>query len=465
MPRIMRNIITLAALTLVAIPAAIADTIPKAVYQKIDKEYMDAIVRVSYSIEITNQNTGETSRRASYTSGTLVSEDGLLIAYGHMALENRMPVNIKVIVGYDDEEEEYDATLLKKPDDININFLQIENDDNRKFPYIRFKNIDGLELGDQLLTVGLLNQNFDYAKAIQTRRIGAVLQEPRLTYALDSTVTFGFIGGPVFGTSGDPIGVVGFDLSSNEGGDIYTRSGYPLLYHTGLFEKYIKNPPSEEDVEAQEDDAYLGVFTQPLTKDFAEYWGLPDEGGVIVSTVISGSPAHAAGFNSGDVITKFGDNPVTAKQDQDVVAFTKMVRESELETPLPILFYRDGKQQELKLTLTTRPTAGKDANEFEDDVFGITARELTTDARIALNLSDEVQGVIIRAVKSGSPASLGRLRRNYVIQAIGDYRIANLEDFQNAITELKESKPAEIPVFCRVGANTAFFRMQPRWTN
>ena len=118
---------------------------------------------------------------------------------------------------------------------------------------------------------------------------------------------------------------------------------------------------------------------------------------------------------------------------------------------------------ELKLTLANRPTAGKDASEFEDEIFGITARELTTDVRIQLNFGDEVQGVIIRAIKSGSPASLARLRRNYVIQAIGEIPVRNLDDFKKAIEQIVAAKPQEIPVFCRVGANTAFFRMRPRW--
>lgn len=456
---------SIVACTLLVSSLASADSIDKSVYQSIEEDYMDALCRISYTIEIRNTRDGETNLRASYTTGIIVSEDGLLLAYGHMSLENREPTNIKVTVGTGDDEEEYDAVVLNKPKDINVIFLQIKPDEEVKFPYVDFKQDSTIELGDPLLTVGLLNQNFDYSKAIQTRRIGAVLTEPRQTYALDSTVAFGFIGGPVFNAAGDAVGVVGFDLSSNEGGDIYTRSGYPLLYQTDLFAKYIENPPGEEDLNADQDNAYLGVFTQPLTEEYARYWELPDDGGVIVSTVISGSPAHKAGFKSGDVITLFGDSPVTAKQDQDVVAFTKMVRESTLNQPLPIRFYRDGKEMELALTLTKRPTAGRDANEFEDTVFGITARELTTDVRIALNLSDVEQGVIVRAVKSGSPASLARLRPNYVIQAIGDKPITNLEDFEAVVAELSESKPTEISVFCRVGANTAFFRMQPRWNN
>ena len=103
------------------------------------------------------------------------------------------------------------------------------------------------------------------------------------------------------------------------------------------------------------------------------------------------------------------------------------------------------------------------AAEFEDTVFGITARELTTDVKIALNLADDVEGVIILRIKSGSDASLARLRRNYVIQRMGDIPVRTLEDFRNAIETLSKEKPQEIPVFCRVGPNTAFFRIKPRW--
>ena len=468
MIRVSRNF--LVALTVavasVMFSSTYADGISKDIYQKVDSKYSDALCKISYAVEITSTSTGEKSRRSSYTLGIIVSEDGLMMAHGHMVLENRKPLNIKVTVGTGDEEEEYDAKYLIKPDDVNVTFLQLlPEDEDVQFPFLKFDTKYELALGDPFLITGLLNPNFDYAKSIQMRRVGAVLTDPRLTYAVDQSISFGFMGGPVFNDQGTPVGVIGFDLSRNEGGEIYTRSGYPILFQASLYQSYIDNPPSEEEANSDKNAAYLGVYTQPLTEDFAAYWKLPDDGGVIVSTVISGSPAYKAGFRSGDVISKFNDEMVTAKQDQDVVSFTKMVRESPINEPLPIEFYRDGKPMELRLTLTTRPTERRDADKFEDTIFGITARELTTDVRIQLNLGDEVEGVIISAVKSGSSASLARLRRNYVILAIGDVPVRNLTDFQQVVATLAKSKPTEIAVFCRVGASTAFFRMQPRWNN
>jgi len=443
-----------------------AQEIEQKIYQKTTDDFMPAICKVNYAMEIRNNQSGEMTRRNATAIGLIVSESGIVMTHGHMHLDNRKPLSIKIKIGSGDDEKEYEAVALKKPDDVNIFFLQIESDDeDEKFPYLTFKADETSKIGEPLLSVGLLGPALDYEPGIQAHRIGAIIDDPRLTYCLDRPISFGYIGGPAINQAGDIVGVLGFELTSAEGGDIYTRSGQPMMFQTDLFKKYIDTPPSKESLNGDSDDAWLGVFTQPLTEDFAEYWDLPNEGGVIVSTVIAGSPAQRSGLKSGDVIMSFNERRVTAKQPQDINAFTKMVRESPLEEPLPLKLYREGKPVDIALTLTKRPKAGKDANEFEDKIFGITARELTTDVRIGLNLADDVEGVIIRAVKSGSPAAVGRLRPNFIVMQFGGHEVKNLEDFQAAVDAVSKEKPEEITVFCRVGANTAFFRMQPRWND
>jgi S1-C subfamily serine protease len=442
-----------------------AQDIEQQIYQKTMDDFMPAICKVSYAMEIRNNNSGEMTRRNATAIGLIVSEDGIIMTHGHMHLDNRKPLSIKIKIGQGDDEKEYEAVALKKPDDINVFFLQIETDEDIKFPYLKFDADGAAKIGEPLLSVGLLGPSLDYEAALQAQRVGAILEDPRLTYCLDRPISFGYIGGPAINQTGDIVGVLGFELSNNEGGDIYNRSGQPMMFQAGLFQKYIDSPPSKESLSGDNDDAWLGVYTQPLTDDFAEYWDLPNDGGVIISTVIAGSPAQRSGLRSGDVMTLFNDHEITAKQPQDISVFTKMVRESPLDQPLSLTLYRDGKIMDMALTLTKRPTAGADAAEFEDKIFGITARELTTDVRIGLNLADDVQGVIIRTVKSGSAAAVARLRPNYVVMSFGGIAISNLEDFQNAVQTISKEKPEEITVFCRVGANTAFFRMQPRWND
>ena len=450
---------------------ALADDVPpllepdgfsRAGIQEVYKTLTPAMCVLRYSLEITNPSTGEVNRRAGHSLGLIVAPDGLILAHGHLLLENRRPKNIKVTLG-DDRDTEYNAVILKKPDDINVTFFRIETGEALDLPYVHFTEDTELELGESVLLFGLLRESLDYARGLQMRRIGAILEEPRKTYVLDSSTAFGYVGGPVISAAGEVVGVLGFDLSTAEGGDIYTRSGHPLVYQSALFRKYIESPPGEEAMAAAKVDAWLGVFTQPLTDNLAKYWGLRQEGGIVVSTVLPGSPADRSGFRTGDVIVNFDGNVVKAKQDQDVAAFTKMVRESPLEEPLSVEFFRDGESMAIRLTLLPRPKSGRDAREIEDDLFGLTLRELTTDARIAMNLSEDVEGLIVRRVKSGSPASLAGLRPGFIVITVAGKPVRNIEEYTQAIEAEAEAKPREIRVFCRVGASTAFFRIQPRW--
>ena len=440
----------------------VSDGLSRAVMADAYGRVTPAICVLTYTIEITNTSTGESSKRDRDALGLIVSRDGLVMTHGHMSIENREPFNIRAKIGEGKKQKEYEAVLLKKPEDINVCFLRIK--DAGPFPFVTFGNADAPRLAEPVFAIGILADIFDYARSIQTRRVGAILREPRDTYCIDEPITFGFVGGPVMNAQGALAGVLGFELASNEGGEIYTRSGHPLIFQSSIFRKYIDNPPGEEELNEEADDAYFGVFTQPLTDDLSEYWGLKEVNGIVVSTVIQGSPAESAGIQMGDIITSFNGNPVSSKVDQDVIGFTKMVRESPIGQTMTVSLLRGGKSVDVTLTLTLRPKSAADAEEFEDAVTGLTVRELTHDVRLRLNLPQDVSGVLVFSVKSGSPANQASLRRGFLIVSVGETPVANLDDFRKAMTAVSEAKPAEVTLLCRVGANTAFFRLQPRWT-
>ena len=257
--------------------------------------------------------------------------------------------------------------------------------------------------------------------------------------------------------------MVGFDLSPSEGGELYVRSGHPLVYQTDLLARYLAEPPSETAIAQDREDAWLGVFTQPLTDDLAEYWGLEKNGGVVISTVVAGSPAEQAGFLSGDVITEFDGLAVRPRLDREIAQFSKLIRESEVGKEVDVALLRDGRPTHIAVGLAIRPTPSREAAEHTDELFGLTVRELTTDVRILLNLPDLVQGVIVRRVRSGSSAQLAGMRPGIIIMDFGGYPVANLADFRDAVAKVAEAKPEEVTAFCRAGSATGFFRLEPRW--
>jgi serine protease Do len=418
-----------------------------------------AVCLVSYSAEVRNPSSGESSRRNTRALGLVVSPNGLVMTHGHMKRQDYEPFNIRVEIGKGDDTKSYDAKLLRKPDDVNVCFLQIETKETLNLSFAKLSE-RSLSLGDEIMIVGMLGESMDYSRAAMLRRIGSVLEKPRRTYCIDERVPFEAVGGPVMNAAGDVVGIVGFDLSAREGGDLYVRSGHPLIYQSKLLKDYIANPETERD---QKDDAWLGVFTQPLTDDMAEYWGLPQEGGVIVASLVPGSPAVSAGFQRGDVITEFNGAPIRARQNQEVLGFTKLVRETGVGQDVEVDFYRDGEPMTIGLTLAGRPKSASDAGEFESETFGITVRELTQDVRILLNLSEDTRGVIVRRVKPGSWAFLGGMRPGVIIMGLGGHPVTTIEEFRAAVAKVEEEKPQEVSVFCRVGSRTRFFRLEPRW--
>lgn len=460
----MRNSsIFLSLIVLLAAGAANAADLAQSTLANAYNRVSPALGLIRFSAEITNSGSGDVSRRDSNALGLVVSPSGLVMTHGHMKIENVEPFNVTITLGRGDNEKRYDAEVLAKPDDVNIVFLQIQSDEPLALPYVKFSTANNLGVGASVAMVGVLSDALDHVPGLIDGRVGAVLTEPRTTYCLGDGVRFGYVGAPVIDDRGRVVGVVGFDLTSAEGGDLYVRSGHPLVYQADLFQKYINSPPKEEAVLEEGDEAWLGVFTQPLTEDFAAYWDLDRSGGLIISTVVPGSPAADAGLQTGDIITNFAGTPIRAKVDRDVLGFTKLVRETGAGAETVVKILREGEAVELNITLGTRPRSARDAQEFEDETLGVTVREITTDVRIALNLAEDVQGVIVRRVKSGSVAQVAKMSPGVIIMAIGDTRITSLADYQAAVDTLRDLRPAEVPVFARVGAATGFFRLAPRW--
>lgn len=94
---------------------------------------------------------------------------------------------------------------------------------------------------------------------------------------------------------------------------------------------------------------YLGVSLTEMTPELRTHFGAPEDTGVMVSRVESGSPAEKAGVKVGDVLTSVDGKEV--KSSWDILA---QMRGQEDGAQVPLEVYRNGRSQNLTATVELR---------------------------------------------------------------------------------------------------------------
>ncbi len=94
---------------------------------------------------------------------------------------------------------------------------------------------------------------------------------------------------------------------------------------------------------------FLGIQPGVLTPQLAEQFGLTDAGGVLVLGVVPDGPAAAAGLRPGDVLVQLSGERV-----RSVEEFLGTLRGLEPGQSVPVTVVRNGTEQQVQLTLSSR---------------------------------------------------------------------------------------------------------------
>jgi serine protease DegQ len=99
--------------------------------------------------------------------------------------------------------------------------------------------------------------------------------------------------------------------------------------------------------------AFFGIQPGEVTTEIAQQLGLGQTRGIVVLDVVPTGPAAAAGIRPGDVITAIDGTHLDT-----VEAFLAALRPHRPGDVVMATLVRDGKSQDVKVTLTDRPAAG-----------------------------------------------------------------------------------------------------------
>jgi serine protease Do len=243
-------------------------------------------------------------------SGFIISPDGYIVTNDHVA-GNATDVTITIsggkqmkakVVGSDP----YTDICLLKVDGKDLPHVAIGNSDDVIIGEwtIAFGNPFGLfEINDKpTVTVGVISATGMKLGQLENRYYRDMIET-------DAAINGGNSGGPLVNSNGD---VIGMNTLIFTGGQTSTYIGYGFAIPINKVKKVVIDLKQKGKVSH---DITAGFDVQPVDARIAQYLGLKQTQGVIVSEIHPGGPAVAAGLKIGDVVLEVNGEKVNSDND------------------------------------------------------------------------------------------------------------------------------------------------------
>ena len=143
------------------------------------------------------------------------------------------------------------------------------------------------------------------------------------------------------------------------------------------------HPPNGMDLPSLRIQTYspvLGIQAESLTRQLAEFFGVKDGEGVLVTSVEKGSAAEKAGLKAGDVIIRADNEKLTDRMD-----LSHILRNHRSGGKLSMIIVRDKKEQTLQVTLPDRSSR-------DSSLLDIDSEELVASLENAQAMLLDLQG-------------------------------------------------------------------------
>ena len=210
--------------------------------------------------------------------------------------------------------------------------------------------------------------------------------------------------------------------------------------------------------------AWLPIATQVLTRDLAEKLGLEGETGVRVTQLYGDEDStDTLGLRVGDVILYLDDEPILASEPHDTEVFPTMLRQYKIGTEATLAVVRDGEEIELTGALPGRPPEPREMNRYKDHDFEFTVRDVAYIDRRMKQWEDEVRGVYVESVASGSWAALGRLGDGDLLLEIEGQPMREVDDVEQALKKIVAERPSHVIFKILRGIHTRYIEIEPLW--
>jgi serine protease Do len=450
-----RGFATLLVAGALAAPVAVGAA-PRGAFER----YRSGVVAVSYYVETTFMR--EVREVGGRDVGVLV-EGGKVLLNGSVSTASSTgaaPHSFRVRFAGG---QEMDATYLGRDEFANVAVLELNGTPPESAKPLRFEKASKLAIGDRVYAIGLLPENLEPMVRLSEGHVVAGVERPKSFVVTDLAVEDA-LGGPVFTEGGKLVGVLS---ELGEAGPSYAQdfaagegASLGLVVDAATIARLVESPPRKGEARR----AWLGITLQALDQDKAEYFGLGQTSGIIVNSVMPGSPAAAAGLREGDILVGLDGEPVPVTQEEHVGTFIADIGSRPVGSKLKLAVVRDGERMETAVDLAAAPKSRQDAETYQSEAFDFTVRELVfTDFR-AFDLPTDFRGVLVSKVEPGGWAGVGGLEGGDIIQRIDDRNIDGPTPVRQVLEEAMTQRKRKLVFFVRRTGRTQFITVQTNWS-
>lgn len=410
---------------------------------KIAKETSPAVVNIDVETMVTRsvmpfpddpifrQFFGDEFQRFSRTipmkgrgSGFVVTEEGQILTNNHV-VEGADKITVTLSDG-----RTFPAKVLGTDPTFDLAVIKIEA---KKLPVLNLGDSDRLEVGEWVVAIG---NPFGLEHTVT---VGVVSAKNRSIHAgdvnfegflqTDAAINPGNSGGPLINLSGEVVGINSAIVPYAQG----IGFAIPINMAKQVMNDLVKYGKVKR--------GWLGVYVQPLTKEFASAYGVKEEEGAVISDVVPGSPAAKAGLQRGDVVTAVNGNKIKNHQD-----FVYKIRQSMAgdKVEIDIVRKRDVQKVTVKLTeVSSSPDGAEDTTQAPKtsellSTIGLRVSDVTSQLRSKYGLKRD-DGIVIVGVEAGSFAMRSGIREGDMILEANGRKIAKVSDLDRAVGEKDRS--------------------------
>ncbi|MDA0348120.1 MAG: PDZ domain-containing protein [Verrucomicrobia bacterium] len=441
-----------------------ADTFPENLSDLV-LERSKTIVALEFVVE------REMDRQEGYTYGLIVDDKGTIVVLESM-IPSWVPVEkLKKFIGYSlpQGDKDYPLVYLGKDYSSGWHVLSFKDGLPDVFtPITKFETAT-VNMGDSVFAVGGVGKELGFDPYVLTARVAMTKRMPDRQIIFRDDLTNP--GCPVFNVAGafvgwasDPLSykrimnlgrdTLNVTMSNPEETSVALSSEDFFEYLQGIDPEIVEGPRS-----------WIGVSgMQPIDPEVAEYLGIKNQSGIVLSEILEGSPSSEAGLENNDILIMVdGEKLPQFRPDYSITPyFQKLIRRKKPGEIILAEVIRGEERKSFSITVGAGPKNVREAAYRYYEKLGFTIREFLLTDGINLRLpKDEMKGAIVNFVKRSSAVETAGLRNGDWIKQVEGVAIDSYEDVLEILDRVEADKEkSEFVLLVERNNETSFVRAQ-----